>query len=166
MIENEIGDSLTILPDKSKDLVDDSKADWITAMFYTKARHEMLVKRADLIANFQFVSNLLTILFFAVFIIPPYIFYKLGDIRYSIGSIPLLLLLFIGYWKFSVAALRRVNTFENITIYGILLEEKRLETVRKLDRESSTQHVLSSQVEEGAFPRILAILFGRKHSNR
>jgi len=159
MIEGKIEESLTILPSRSGDLVDDSKADWITAVFLTKARQELLLKRADLIANFQFVSNLLTIFFFALFVIPPYLFFRLNDIRYTVGSIPILLLICVGYWRFSVASLRRINTFENLVVYGMLLEEKREQT----DELSATEHVgRELSAEEGAIPRIMAILFGKR----
>lgn len=123
-IEGIISASVDIKPTKSQDLIDDSKADWITAFFLVKARSEAIQKRADLIANFQFVSNLLMVLIFSFFIIPLYYYFQYFDVVYAIIFSVVIFLAIIFYWKSSVASLARIHTFENIVVYGILIDQK------------------------------------------
>lgn len=135
MIEQRISNSVVIMPTKARDLVDDSKADWISAYFLTKARPEAMQKRADLIANFQFVSNLLIVLFYAFVVIPAYLYFHIAQPPYALICGAIILAAIVAYWRFSVASLARIHTYENLVIYGTLIEEKRQNTKESLQRQ-------------------------------
>jgi hypothetical protein len=102
--------------------VDESSADWITAVFWTRARTEALQKRSDLVANYQFISSLLVVAAFALLVIP------LAAVRnreyVSAVAVALSLLGFsLFLWRACLASIRRIHTHENLVVYGILLND-------------------------------------------
>ena len=154
-IEQRILNSLSIAPTKSRDLVDDSKTDWISAYFLTKARPEAMQKRTDLIANFQFVSNLVIILLYALFVMPAYLyFYTVQPINALVCGIAILSAL-IFYWRFSLASLARIHTYENLVIYGTLIEEKYHDA-----KENLKLQIGKSDLRKSLLKNIFKLLFG------
>lgn len=161
MMEDEIKVTLAISPDKSHDLIDEAKADWITALFLTRARSELILKREDLVANYEFISSLLFVLLCGLFIVPSYVYYKAGDILYTVGAGLLMLVLCAAYWRFSIALLTRINTFENLVVYGLLMEEKRKKTEQSNRREGENIEQ-ERPVRKSAFMTLLSVLVRRK----
>lgn len=161
-IEQRVSSPIAVTPTKSRDLVDDSKADWITAYFLTKARPEAIQKRADLIANFQFVSNLLLVLIFALLVVPIYLYSRVTSSGYAIVSAFILFVGAIAYWRFSLASLARIHTFENLVVYGFLIEEKIQEAKRLAASQAQAQE--PSRTQEGVLKQLWIILFGEQQS--
>jgi hypothetical protein len=124
-IELRITQKLDIKSSKTHNLIDDSKTDWIAAYFLTKARPEAIQKRTDLVANYQFVSNILMILVYAFFVIPSFWYFHESLIINTISSLIILLIAIILYWTFSLSALARIHTFENLIVYGLIIEESK-----------------------------------------
>lgn len=154
-IEQRISNSVTVAPTKSRDLVDDSKTDWISAYFLTKARPEAMQKRTDLIANFQFVSNLVIILLYAFFVIPAYLYFNVAQPLYALVCGIAILIALIFYWRFSLQSLARIHTFENLVIYGTLIEEKYQDAKESLKLQTG-----NPDSRKGLLQNIFKLLFG------
>ncbi|MFN8079900.1 MAG: hypothetical protein U0Q19_10055 [Kineosporiaceae bacterium] len=106
----------------SRDAIDESRADVISAIFWVKARPEALSKRADLVANFQFNSNLLLD---SVLFTPVVLFVVLRSdkgLPLAVLALALLIMLDLFLWRASVAAIGRIHTLENLYVLGLYLD--------------------------------------------
>ena len=83
-VEQKVAENVTVKATNERDLIDDSKTDWISAMFLAEARPEHLAKRSDLIANFQFVSNLLLVFVLSILIVPAYFTFNVRNVPYAV----------------------------------------------------------------------------------
>lgn len=124
-IEREIGTSLALVVNDDKRSIDETNADWISAVFLQYARPENLAKRSDLVANFQFTSNLLLVSTLGAIVVPIYFLIKMEAALFALVTLLCAVLLVAAYWRFSLSSLSRVVTFENLVVFGICIDMKR-----------------------------------------
>jgi hypothetical protein len=107
---------------KPGELIDDSRADVISAVFWTKARSEALTKRAELVANFQFDSNLLFATALYVPVLPGWLLIRRGDWFAAVLAFFFLIALCALLWRMSLAAIGRIHTHENLVVFGLIVD--------------------------------------------
>jgi hypothetical protein len=139
-------------------LVHDSRADAISAIFWTKARPEALSKRADLIANFQFNSNLLIVGLLGVVVFPFWGHEKKLSVLVVLVVTGSLLAASVPFWRASIAAISSIHTLENVIVFGIFLDgwrplnaqdQKKNESLTGKGRQSRSWRKTMSSLRNG-----------------
>jgi len=116
---------------KTGELVDESRADIISAVFWTKARPEALTKRAELIANFQFDSNLLFMAIIYVPVLPAWLVARRAEWIGAAAAALFLIALCLLLWRMSLAAISRIHTHENLVVLGLIADGWRCTPVER-----------------------------------